>query len=339
MNRLRCLLALSLGICALSAAPDASADAACRVTGSDMSFGSVAASGATDAVGYIAYECDVSSPGNSGQSVSLKMCVGLGATPGGSLTDRRMDGIDDAVGPNPDQLPFQLYKDAARSSAWGESATSSPTYLETPAFTVTPPPGAVETVTGSIPVYGRIPGNLAAAGDYAASLPGTLYYGSKNKADQVDCMGADGSTGGIHQFPLAATATVPGSCSVVTASDMSFNPGGMPLTGTRTGNLASTSTIDLACTRRTTWQVGLDEGLHATASGARRMCNPGGACIAYRLDKPDGSTPWGDDLDIDTVEGTSTGTNQSLTVHGSVVDQPLLQAGRYSDTVKVVLTY
>ena len=69
------------------------------------------------------------------------------------------------------------------------------------------------------------------------------------------------------------------------------------------------------------------------------MCNPAGACIAYRLNRTSGTNPWGDDIDVNTVEGTSAGTSQSLTVHGRVDDQPLLQAGRYSDTVKVVLTY
>src|SRR5690606_17838143 len=155
--------------------------------------------------------------------------------------------------------------------------------------------------------------------------------------DPATCL--TGGDSGVGAFNFVATATVRPSCSVVTASDMSFNPGGMPLSGTRTGNLASISTIDLTCTNRTSWQVGLDDGLHATAGGTRQMCNPDGACIAYRLNRTSGINPWGDDIDVNTVEGTSSGTSQSLTVHGRVDDQPLLQAGRYSDTVKVVLTY
>ncbi|MGY0798192.1 Csu type fimbrial protein [Lysobacter sp. A286] len=338
MNRLRFLIVLTLALSALVTPPAAHADATCRILESDLSFGTVEASALTDVRGSISYQCDVSGPGNSGKSVSLQACIGLGITTsgGGNVYDRRLAGMGDANGPNPDTLPFQLYTDVARSQAWGESSTSTPPYFVTAPVTVTPPGNGSTSVTGIVYVYGRIPlsNTLVAPGTYAGSVSGNLYFGSEHNGKIADCM----SGGGSFPFFLPVSASVPGHCSVVTASDMNFSPGGMPLSGTSTGLLTSSSTIDLTCTNRTAWQIGLDDGMKPSG-GSRQMCNPGGACIAYQLTQPGGTVPWGDDLDTNTVDGLSSGDPQTLTVNGRVNDQPLTQAGRYTDTVKVILTY
>lgn len=348
MNWLHYVLVVSLGAVGLLGSPDAHADATCWINGSGMSFGSVDPSEMTDVTGYIDYQCDVSSPGNSGKSVSIQMCIGLGSTPGGTLSDRRMDGVDDAVGPNPDQLRFQLYKDAARSAPWGETVTSAPPYFEMPPFTAAPPRGESETIRGRVLVHGRIPppGGLVAAGNYASSLPGNLNYGYRDDddSDKVDCLGDRGSQTGSDAFFFPVDATVPGSCTVLTATDMDFSPGGT-LFATRTGDLTSTSTIDLECTNRTAWQVGLNNGANGLAADgtSRQLCIAGGACIRYQLNRPasHGGGRWGNDLDggSDTVTDSSSGTPQSLTVNGVINDQPLTQAGLYSDTITVTLTY
>ncbi|MGY1425196.1 Csu type fimbrial protein [Lysobacter sp. A289] len=341
MNRLRFLIVLLLALSALVTPPAAHAAATCSILESDLSFGTVEISGSTDVTGSISYECDVSAPGNgnSGHTMSLQACIGLGNTTsgGGNVYDRRLAGIDDANGPNPDTLPFQLYTDVARSQAWGESSASTPPYLATTPVIVTPPSGESRKVTGTVYVYGRIPSNtLVAPGSYAGRVAGNLYFGSVHNDKIADCMGGGG---GSVPFFFLVSASVPGHCSVVTASDMNFSPGGMPLSGTSTGPLTSSSTIDLTCTNRTAWQVGLDDGMKPSSGGSRQMCNPGGACIAYQLTQPDGTTPWGVKADGNTVDGISAGTQQTRTVNGSVTDQPLTQAGRYTDTVKVILTY
>lgn len=330
MNWLRCLLVLSLAIGTLFAAPNAHAITSCSAEMTALNFNSADPADGT-ATATITYECgSYFAPAN----VAVGLCFAIGQGSGNTILDRRMSHIESPG----DQVSFQIYKDPARTLIWGDSA-SAPSHLST----------TIEYATflsfgyhrGTIQVYGKVSDlSQAAAGDYRNNFADARLTYSYRESNNPNPPGCDqGNSGTSVTMPFQALVTVPPSCSVVTASDMSFNPGGMPLSGTRTGNLASTSTIDLTCTKRTSWQVGLDDGLHATAGGTRQMCNPDGACIAYRLNRTSGTNPWGDDIDVNTVEGTSAGTSQSLTVHGRVDDQPLLQAGRYSDTVKVVLTY
>src|SRR3546814_11926447 len=142
-------------------------------------------------------------------------------------------------------------------------------------FTVTPPSDGIETITGTIAVHGRVPtqGTLAGAGEYGSSLAGVLYFGSRDKdTGDVNCMGAGGGSNGTEAFIFAVTARIAGQCTVLAASNMNLSPGGMPLSGTSTGDLTSTSTINLPCTNRTAWQVGLDEG-QTPHEGVRQMTN------------------------------------------------------------------
>lgn len=330
MNWLRSLLLLLVCAGAFLVAPDARAATECTADMTALDFDSVNPDGTAKAT--ISYRCETNSNNLLGR-VTVGMCFAIGPGPGAtSVWDRRMTHSSGEI------ISFQMYKDPALSNVWGDTS-SPPSYLA----------GWIEywtifgsrTVAGTLEVHGKLLSNppLVGAGEYSSFFSDArlIYSASEsNRPNPLDCDQGNFST---DTFPFTARITVRPSCSVITASDMSFNPGGMPLSGTRTGNLASTSTIDLTCTKRTSWQVGLDDGLHATAGGTRQMCNPDGACIAYRLNRTSGTNPWGDDIDVNTVEGTSAGTSQSLTVHGRVDDQPLLQAGRYSDTVKVVLTY
>ncbi|KGM56488.1 hypothetical protein N799_03470 [Lysobacter arseniciresistens ZS79] len=335
MNWLRCVIVLCLGMTGLFAAPEASAETTCWAEMTDLEF-NLADPGNRTASGTIRYDC--LTYGASSEQATVHMCfaIGPGSAPGSTVPARRM------VNPYGESLPFQLFQDPAHTRPWGDSP-APPGYRQLSISYSTRIFGLGHG-SGTVTVYGVIP-DLAGIppGDYSSFFAdGRLTYqynDGRGNNDPRSCDSGPGKTGMPDDFTFTARASVPGSCSVITASNMSFNPGGMPLSGTRTGNLLSTSTIDLTCTRRTSWQVGLDDGLHATPAGVRQMCNADGACIAYQLYKPDGASPWGNYIDVDTMEGSSAGTSQSLTVHGRVDDQPLEQAGRYSDTVKVTLTY
>jgi len=331
MNWLRCVLVLLLGTAAVMVAPTARAGTTCSAEMTSLNFNSANPADGT-ATATIDYEClSVFSPAR----VAVAMCfaIGPGSVGGSSVLDRRMAHTQSPG----DQVAFQIYKDPAHSSIWGDSA-AAPSHLST----------SVEYDTffsfgyqrGSIQVYGKLPDlSQVAAGDYLNTFADARLIYSYREGNNPNLPRCDqGNSGTVVSMPFQAMLTVPPQCSVMTASDMDFSPGGMPLTGTSTGTLTSNSTIDLECTKRTAWQVGLDDGLHASG-GSRQMCNSGGACLSYQLNQPDGVTPWGDDLDVDTVEGISSGGPQSLSVIGRINDQPLTQAGRYSDTVKVILTY
>ena len=325
MNWLRYVAVALVGAAGALVTPEASANAQCTIGGSGLSFGNVDATAGTTVRGYLNYTCDAYVAGNSGnKTVAIKMCIGLS---GSVASDRVMDGI------SPDQLAFQLYKDENRVEAWGSSA---PAHLEVPTLYVTPPKHTSSAqASGTIYVYGRIPGQPgSAAGYYARSLTGLLSYGYvEGNGAQLDCQGNGGEGGAVNNFAFPVDATVLGSCSLLTADTaMGFGT----LTSTSTGNLTSSIDITLQCTKRTAWQIGLDEGDHF--DGTRQMCVDGSTCIGYQLTKPDGQ-PWGNTLDFDTVPGSSTGNPQTLTVNGMVPDQALTRAGRYTDTIKVTLTY
>ena len=332
MNWLRCLLALTLCTAGAFVSPGAGAATTCTASMSDLEFGL-----GNTSTAMIDYECVTTNAFISSRAdVSMCFAIGAGSGAGSTVTQRRMNNQFN------DTLSFTIHKSLANpADNWGNSRPTSlalnVSYTLSGSFF-----SSSGSVRGQVPVYGRIPAQSGlAAGDYSSSFinPRLEYRYSDSLFQQSPSTCDSGGQGGVSAtFPFTARTSVPGSCSVIAASSMNFSPGGMPLSGTSTGNLTSNSSINLTCTNRTAWQVGLDDGMNPTG-GTRRMCNPGGACVAYQLTRADGTTPWGDTLDVDTVKGRSGGAQQSLTVKGRVNDQPLTQAGRYSDTVKVILTY
>lgn len=331
MNWLRCVLVLLLGTAGVFGSLKASAATTCTATMTDLEFG---LGNTTTAV--IDYECTTTGARFSSRAdASMCFAIDAGSGPGSTVTQRRMGNTFD------DTLNFSIHKIPSNpADNWGNSRPTS--YALNVNYGIGFFSGRGDT-QGKVTVHGTIPSRSGlAAGQYTSSFisPKVAYryaYSTFLPFPPSSCeSGGDG--GGNNTFLFTARANVPGSCSVVGASDMDFTPGGAPLSGTSTGNLTTNSTINLTCSNRTAWQVGLDQGLNP-GGGTRRMCNTGGACIDYQLNQPNGTTPWGDDLDVNTVPGTSAGSPQSLIVKGRVTDQPLTQAGRYSDTVKVILTY
>lgn len=330
MNWLRCVLVVLLGSIGLFGTPEARAWTECSVTATKLDFNSVIAGGTTTAT--LDYQCSTLS---LDRHVAVGMCFAIGPgspAPPTTIANRMM------TSQSGDSLSFQIYKDPSLSQVWGDSP-AQPSYL---AIEIDYPVTLYTQKHGQIKIYGSVADlSQMAAGSYRSVFnDARLIYSYRESKNPNAPKCAQGNSGTTEYFPFEALVTVPPSCTVVTASDMNFSPGGMPLSGTSTGNLTSSSTIGLTCTNRTAWQVGLDQGLNPTGiGGSRQMCNPGGACIAYQLTQPGGTVPWGDDLGANTVDGLSSGTQQTLTVNGRVNDQPLTQAGRYSDTVKVILTY
>ena len=333
MNWLRYVLVLSLGAAGLLGSPDARAITFCSAEMTDLNFGSIDPNSPTVGEATIEYECTTLFGNNKDAIVEMCLAIGAGVTPGSTVTTRQMANNFEEL------LAFRLYKDPSRTQPWGDNPSS---YLQLP--TIEYPLaqtgfGDFGTTSGTVTVFGLIPAQPGvAASDYSNMFADTrLTYRYKDSPGQKpkSCE-TGGDTAFDDRFPFTARATVSGSCTVLTATEMDFSPGGR-LYASSTGNLASTSTIALECTKRTAWQVGLDNGLHFDGL-SRQMCVGSSPCIRYRLTNQTGQ-PWGNTPDVDTVPGSSTGIPQSLTVNGTVADQPLTLAGRYSDTIKVTLTY
>lgn len=330
--------ALALSVLLGVAARGAVAATTCAVsTMSDVDFGANVdpVAGAT-ANGSLTYSCTTSGVGSNTQ-VTAVLCFSIGdgtAGDGLSITPRRMT----QSGTNPPYLNFNLYTNSATSAIWG--TFWQPSY---------PPPQVTRTRTGNgtmsgtLSVYGRIPGNQTTitTGSYSDTFSAGHFnldyrYREGNGSAPSDCR--TGGTGGAttNGPSFAARATVPPACVIDAADNLNF-PAPTNLLAT---SIDQTSTIRVACRNGTAWQIGLGDGSNA-AGTQRRMRFGTSDYVRYELYRDSGrSQRWGSTLNTDTASGTSTGTAQTVTVYGRVPPQaPMPPAGTYKDTILVTVTY
>lgn len=126
-------------------------------------------------------------------------------------------------------------------------------------------------------------------------------------------------------------ATVVASCSL-TATTLNF--------GTYTGaQLDATSTITVTCTNTTSYNIGVDHGLHKSGYLSQLM-GPGSVIVSYELFQDSArSHEWSVTIGNNTVTGTGNGTAQALTVYGRVFSGSNVAPGTYTDTVTATVTY
>ena len=141
--------------------------------------------------------------------------------------------------------------------------------------------------------------------------------------------------------PSTVSTTFTVSTDVQTVCGVSATPLNF---GAYTGTAASnaTSIITVQCNNLTAYNVGLNAG---TSTGAtvttRGMTGPTGSLpLPYFLySDSTRTTNWGDTVGTDTVPGTGTGAAQNLTVYGQIPIGQTHQAGAYSDTITVTVTF
>lgn len=323
MNCLRYVIVFLLGAAGLFGSSGAWASTDCSATMLEMDFNASDPT-ARNTTSTITYSCDTN--GNNKEQISVNLCIAIGSP------------IRQLVDASGETLAFQIYKDGGRSQIWGDE--SSRTFLQLPTFSYATPTGSGKSEPMTVVAYGTItdPGLATAAPvTYNQLLQPRLIY--TYKAGDTEPHPCDHNQSSQTTFDLNAEVKVPGRCSVLTATDMDF---GTIYDSASTGNLASTSFISLECADRTAWQVGLSSGANdIDDDGTRRLCNAGGTCIRYQLNRPPsyGGGRWGNTLDDDTVADSSAGSRQTLTVHGVISDEQLTEAGDYSDIVTVTLTY
>ncbi|PXX42098.1 Csu type fimbrial protein [Undibacterium pigrum] len=132
---------------------------------------------------------------------------------------------------------------------------------------------------------------------------------------------------------LSVSSTVLSACSVTGAS-MAFGS----YTATQIDNSAA---ISITCTNGTAYNIGMDAGGGSGASTAvRKMTGSVSGTLNYSLYKDSGrSVVWGNTVGTDTLLGTGTGAAQSVSVYGRVPSGQIADAGVYSDSVTITLTY
>lgn len=318
ISRLRILIVLLLVACA-SAAHAQNID--CSATMTNVSFGNVnPLSSQTDANATLNYTC--TNNGNSTRSATVCFSIGDGAQGAGNSNPRLMQ---DAAGAD---LFFQLWQNAAHTTVWGSSFFG----VNTP-VTINVSLTRGTSTQGSATMYGRVVAGQTTAvpGAYQDQFTGNHTAITINENAGTNPPGTC-STSILHQFPFTVTATVTSQCSV-SASTLDFGAVGLLL-----ANTDGTSTLSVQCANGVAYQVGLDNGQHATGN-TRRMQGPGGL-VTYELYRNTTRTQrWGSTLNTDTVTGSGTGGNQSLTVYGRVPNQTTPSAGTYNDTITVTVTY
>jgi spore coat protein U-like protein len=136
------------------------------------------------------------------------------------------------------------------------------------------------------------------------------------------------------------TATVQATCST-SATSLAF-----PAYTPTTGNLASTSTISVRCTRNTSFTVALNKGTTVGASIGQRLMASGANTLQYNLYTSAGfGTVFGDGSggsQTITQLGLGITNPNAITVFGQLADNATNQLavpGNYTDTITVTVTY
>ncbi|WP_363799605.1 spore coat U domain-containing protein [Lysobacter firmicutimachus] len=334
----RTLVALALLWLSLSIAPAARAATTCSASMTDLNF-APSNGGVVDATATLTVTCSTFGLSLLANA-KVNMCVSIfsGTDGGGTLNPRRM------INSFGDPLQMQLYTDAGRSAIWGARGNATvPNFLPLQFNYSVPVLGGNQTLTATL--YGRIPAQSGLnAGTYLNRFTAAADTKIEFRYDEVllgnatmptSCT-AGGSAGTSSSFPFTVNGSVPNACTLTPKPVPALGFGSTP--GFITGNIDQTTSIGLVCTGRTPWQIGLNNGLHASGN-VRRMANGSGQFVPYELYRDGGrSQRWGNTLNSDTLSGTGSGTGQSLTVYGRVAPQTAT-VGSYSDTITVLVTY
>jgi spore coat protein U-like protein len=142
---------------------------------------------------------------------------------------------------------------------------------------------------------------------------------------------------------LGVSASITNNCTISTAP-LAFGAYD-PLNGASAVN--GTGTVTVVCTSGMTGAVvTLGQGLHAAGGSSdpvplRQMQDSGTTKLTYKLYSDSGrTTVWGNTAGTGLAASTGTGTNQNLTVYGTIdAGQNTLPAGSYADTVVATITF
>ena len=134
---------------------------------------------------------------------------------------------------------------------------------------------------------------------------------------------------------MAVSATVVATCSISATSLAFGNYVGVALPGT--------ATLTALCSNGSGYNVGLSAGGATNATVTTRgmfVTGTPSVVLNYALySNAARTTNWGVTVGTDTVAGTGTGANQTLTVYGNVPASQFIAAGSYTDSITATITY
>jgi spore coat protein U-like protein len=289
----------------------------CSASATSLAFGDVTsavlANQASATTGTISYLCTGATP-NSTMTVCLALDT-FNTSNTRSLTS----------GSN--ILTYQIYSDAGHTKAWGDAANGGivTVYLAT---------NSSGAASGSSTMYAQVltGQTTVKTGSYSQTIPG----GTNNSL--TDQNGTAGSCTSItrnrQNITFTATATISNSCNV---SVTSLNFGSF---ANLSSAVSGTASAIVQCTNGSPYNLGLNAGNGNGATVSARLMTSGSYTITYSLYQNSAhTTVWGNTIGTNTISGTGTGNNQSITVYGLVPVQTAPAAGTFTDTVVATVTY
>ncbi|MGH6874760.1 MAG: Csu type fimbrial protein, partial [Aestuariivirgaceae bacterium] len=192
----------------------------------------------------------------------------------------------------------------------------------------------------TVTAYGRVFAGQTAmpAGSYSSSFTSTADSTSRFALAYRNCCLACNTTAGftVTSAPFTVSAAVVPDCTVA-ASDLSFGTASL-----LNSDVDSTSSVSVTCTSGLAYAVALSQGTTTGGTTMTRLMKHAStaATVPYKMYSDAARTAnWGNSTS-DDVNGTGTGSAVNHTVYGRVPSQAVApQAGSYSDTVTVTITY
>lgn len=132
------------------------------------------------------------------------------------------------------------------------------------------------------------------------------------------------------QTTFQVTSNIPGSCSAATATELAFD-------AYNGAQKDEASTITVICTTGTTYEIGLNDGLHYSPPNRRMKHGSAAYYLNYELYRDAGRTSrWGSD-DAGELHMIGDGAAQAITVYGRIPAGQAGPVGNYTDTITVTV--
>lgn len=306
--------------------------AACSLPASSASFGSVSTFVANTTISSVTTNANVNC--GSGSAVSLLGNNQITFQLTGATNSNGTRGILKRSGDTgSDNVPVRLCTDSACAS----ELTIGGTPFVYGSQTLINLAGLLGSLNFAIPVYLRtVPGQVVAAGTYQVTLNmAVTYHICTSIAIGGLCLSEQNGSGVI---PINLTAILTNDCTTITSPNISF--GSAPLVGSFS---AVTQTINVLCSKGSTYTVGLSNGSYPVGS-VRNMAS-GANSLSYEIYKGSSSNRWGSAgterwsstiSSAVSADGLTRGYNYTARILTSQSTPP---AGNYSDSVVVDLSF
>lgn len=248
-------------------------------------------------------------------NLQRRVCISMPVGSGGiSIADRRL--VNGAF-----DVPFNIYRDSARTLVWGSVASGQQVQLDFPVLF-----GGSMTAT----LYGRV---FAGASGIPVGAYQSLFSGIQVREGTYLLTAPACSSLSANSLADSITAqlTIEPDCSI-SASPLNFG------SVTSIVQTDASASLSVNCTLNGAYSVSLDGGTTSGDVGNRQM-QLGGDTIGYQLYRDAARTQvWGDTAGT-TVDGTGSGAPQSITVYGRVPAQGPKPPGSYQDTVTATVEF